>query len=142
MSSLKYFDYSPFTRTLSDQSHYSQAVRLGDRIECSGQGGWDPETGAIPADIAAEVEQAFANVDACLRSAGGRGGWAQVYKVNLYTTELSEPLFAAWAASMRKWAGEHHRPLLTGVAVAGLAVPGMRVEIEVVAYDPEGAKAG
>ncbi|KAK3295178.1 endoribonuclease L-PSP [Chaetomium fimeti] len=141
MSSLKYLDYSPFTRTLSDQSHYSQAVRLGDRIECSGQGGWDPETGAIPADLPAEIEQAFANVDACLRSAGGRG-WGQVYKVNLYTTELSEAAFTAWAACMRKWAGEDHRPLLTGVAVAGLGVPGMRVEIEVVAHDPEGAKAG
>lgn len=60
-----------------------------------------------------------------------------MYKVNLYTTELSEEAFAAWAACMRKWAGEDHRPLLTGVCVAGLAVPGMRVEIEVVAYAPE-----
>ena len=67
-----------------------------------------------------------------------------MYKVNLYTTELSEEAFAAWAASMRKWAGEEHRPLLTGVAVAGLGVPGMRVEVEVVAYvgEGEGAKAG
>lgn len=38
MSSLSYFNYSPFSGTLSDQSHYSQAVRVGDRIECSGQG--------------------------------------------------------------------------------------------------------
>jgi enamine deaminase RidA (YjgF/YER057c/UK114 family) len=64
-----------------------------------------------------------------------------VYKVNLYTTELSEEAFTAWAASMQKWAGESHRPLLTGVAVAGLAVPGMRVEVEVVAYVGEGAES-
>jgi enamine deaminase RidA (YjgF/YER057c/UK114 family) len=102
-------------------------------------GGWDPETGAIPPSLAAEIEQAFANVDACLRSAGGKG-WSQVYRVNLYTTELSEELFTAWAAAMKKWAGEEHRPLLTGVAVAGLALPGMRVEIEVVAYAPEGGE--
>jgi enamine deaminase RidA (YjgF/YER057c/UK114 family) len=38
MSNLKYFNYSDFTLTLSNQSHYSQAVRIGDRIECSGQG--------------------------------------------------------------------------------------------------------
>ncbi|KAH6635810.1 Endoribonuclease L-PSP/chorismate mutase-like protein [Chaetomium tenue] len=110
-----------------------QAVRIGDRIECSGQGGWDPTTGAISASLTAEIEQAFANVDACLRAAGGKG-WGQVYKVNLYTTELSEEMFTAWAASMHKWAGETHRPLMTGVAVAGLGVPGMRVEVEVVAY--------
>ncbi|KAK3304809.1 endoribonuclease L-psp family protein [Chaetomium strumarium] len=140
MSSLRYFNYSPFAGVLSDQSHYSQAVRIADRIECSGQGGWDPETGAIPPSLAAEIEQAFANVDACLRSAGGKG-WSQVYRINLYTTELSEELFAAWAAAMKKWAGEQHRPLLTGVAVAGLALPGMRVEIEVVAHAPESAEA-
>ncbi|KAK4234273.1 Endoribonuclease L-PSP/chorismate mutase-like protein [Achaetomium macrosporum] len=124
---------------LSDQSYYSQAVRIGDRIECSGQGGWDPETGAIPSSLASEIEQAFTNVDACLRSAGGKG-WIQVYRVNLYTTELSEELFTAWAAAMKKWAGEHHKPILTAVAVAGLALPGMRVEIEVVAYAPESAE--
>jgi hypothetical protein len=38
MSAPQYFDYSPFTRILSEKSHYSQAVRIGDRIECSGQG--------------------------------------------------------------------------------------------------------
>ena len=160
MSSLKYFTYSPFAEVLSAQSHYSQAVRVGDRIECSGQGtltqppptpissapltqppgGWDA-TGAIPTSLAAEMEQAFANVDACLRSAGATGGWAQVYKVNLYTTDLSDALFSARAASMKKWAGEGHRPLLTGVGVSGLGLPGMRVEIEVVAHVPAGGEA-
>ncbi|KAL2150546.1 hypothetical protein VTH82DRAFT_7109 [Thermothelomyces myriococcoides] len=136
MSSLSYFNYSPFSGTLSDQSHYSQAVRVGDRIECSGQGGWDPETGAISKSAAEEMEQAFANVDACLRSAGGEG-WSQVYRVNLYVTELSEDLFTAWEASAKKWTGGRHRPILTAVAVAGLALPGMRVEIEVVAHAPQ-----
>ncbi|KAK4108079.1 endoribonuclease L-psp family protein [Canariomyces notabilis] len=136
MSNLKYFNYSDFTLTLSNQSHYSQAVRIGDRIECSGQGGWDPKTGTIPSDITAELEQAFANVDACLRSAGGKG-WSQVYRVNLYTTDLSEAAMTAWAGCMQKWLGPDHRPILTGVGVAKLALPGMRFEIEVVAYDPE-----
>ncbi|KAK4150464.1 Endoribonuclease L-PSP/chorismate mutase-like protein [Chaetomidium leptoderma] len=164
MSSPQYFtSYSPFSGVLSSQSHYSQAVRIGDRIECSGQGNkytpgtttlnnippklnkpCPPETGTIPSSLPAEIDLAFANVDACLRSAscggpgpgGGSGsGWRQVYRVNLYTTvEMGEEMVAAWAACMRKWAGEDHRPLLTGVGVAALAVPGMRVEIEVVAF--------
>lgn len=99
-------------------------------------GGWDPETGAISKSAAEEMEQAFANVDACLRSAGGEG-WSQVYRVNLYVTELSEDLFTAWEASAKKWTGGRHRPILTAVAVAGLALPGMRVEIEVVAHAPQ-----
>ncbi|KAJ4290007.1 hypothetical protein N0V88_006808 [Collariella sp. IMI 366227] len=94
MSNLKHFNYSLFTGILTEQSHYSQAVRVADRIECSGQGGWDPTTGAIPSDLPAKIEQVFANVDACLRSAGGKG-WSQVYGVNLYTTELTEEVFGA-----------------------------------------------
>jgi enamine deaminase RidA (YjgF/YER057c/UK114 family) len=34
-----------------------------------------------------------------------------------------------------------HKPIWTEVGVAKLAAEGMRVEIEVVAYDPEGAKS-
>ena len=38
-----------------------------------------------------------------------------------------------WRECMKKWSGEEHRPILTGVEVKGLAVEGMRVEIEVAA---------
>ncbi|GAB1319880.1 Endoribonuclease L-PSP [Madurella fahalii] len=140
MSHLKYFDYPEYGLVLSNQSRYSQAVRVGDRIECSGQGGWDPTTGQIPSDIAAEIEQAFANVDLCLRTAGGKG-WSQVYRINLYVTDLSEATLGAWGKCMQKWV-PNHRPILTGIGVAQLALPGMRVEIEVVAHDPEGAASG
>ena len=50
-----------------EQFHYSQAVRIGDTLDCSGQGGWDPETGEISDDLATEIEQAFKNVDICLK---------------------------------------------------------------------------
>ncbi|KXX77958.1 RutC family protein in vnfA 5'region [Madurella mycetomatis] len=136
MSHLKYFNSPGFGVVLSDQFRYSQAVRVGDRIECSGQGGWDPATGQIPSDIAAEMEQAFANVDRCLRNAGGKG-WSQVYRINLYVTDLGEAALGAWVECTQKWVPDH-RPILTAVGVAQLAMPGMRVEIEVVAHDPEG----
>ncbi|QLI68687.1 uncharacterized protein G6M90_00g052220, partial [Metarhizium brunneum] len=53
---------------------YSQAVRVGDRIECSGQGGWDPDARGVvvPDDIHEEIAQAFSNVELALRSAGGK----------------------------------------------------------------------
>jgi hypothetical protein len=38
MSGLKYFSYAGFGAQLSDMNHYSQSVRVGDRIETSGQG--------------------------------------------------------------------------------------------------------
>ena len=37
MAHLQYFTYPDFGVVLGDQSYYSQAVRIGDRIECSGQ---------------------------------------------------------------------------------------------------------
>ena len=81
MSHLKYFNYPGWGDLMADT--YSQAVRVGDRIECSGQGtspnqrgthsvapfhdtltnqkltqspptgGWDPVTGELPADKSA-----------------------------------------------------------------------------------------
>ena len=38
MAHLQYFTYPEFGAVLSNESYYSQAVRIGDRIECSGQG--------------------------------------------------------------------------------------------------------
>ncbi len=41
--------------------HYSQAVKIGNRLETAGQGGW---TGAweFPASLAEETAQAFRNL--------------------------------------------------------------------------------
>ena len=38
MSHLKYYAYEPFGTRQQQNFHYSQAVRVGDRIECAGQG--------------------------------------------------------------------------------------------------------
>ena len=38
MAHLQYFSYAGVGERKREQMHYSQAVRIGDRIECSGQG--------------------------------------------------------------------------------------------------------
>ncbi|KAK7976635.1 hypothetical protein PG989_015098 [Apiospora arundinis] len=131
MSHLQYFTYPEFGAVLSNQSYYSQSVRIGDRIECSGQGGWDPVSGDISPDISVEVDRAFANVELALKAAGGQG-WSQVYKVNMFYIELNDEMMAAWRSTVEKWC-PGHRPLLTATGAASLAVPGMHVEIEVAA---------
>lgn len=40
MSGLKYYSYPGVGEWARDKYSYSQAVRIGDRIECSGQGRW------------------------------------------------------------------------------------------------------
>lgn len=44
MSHLKYYAYGPFGSRQQQKFHYSQAVRVGDRIECAGQGMSPPLT--------------------------------------------------------------------------------------------------
>lgn len=43
-------------------------------------------------------------------------------------------------ANFEKWM-PNHAPIWTEIGVKRLGAPDMRVEIEVVAYDPEGAKS-
>lgn len=41
--------------------HYSQAVRIGDRVEAAGQGGWDDD-GNIPEDLEDEIGERHTRV--------------------------------------------------------------------------------
>jgi len=61
--------------------HYSQAVRIGDRVEISGQGGWDDEFG-FPVDLRDEIVAAFDNMERALATAGAT--WLDVIAVNSY----------------------------------------------------------
>lgn len=93
---------------------------------------------AIPTDLDAEIDQAFANVDLCLRHAGGQG-WSQVFRVTSYHVPLSPEAMGAMVRNFRKWMPDH-QPLWTTIGVPKLGEDKMHVEIEVVAHDPEGSK--
>ncbi|KAL7926945.1 hypothetical protein ACQKWADRAFT_279083 [Trichoderma austrokoningii] len=73
MSHLKYYSYDGVGKRNVEKYSYNQAVRVGDRIEISGQGGWHPTTGEFQSDINAQIDQAFANVELTLKNAGGKG---------------------------------------------------------------------
>ncbi|KAK1716000.1 uncharacterized protein BDZ83DRAFT_635321 [Colletotrichum acutatum] len=79
MSGLQYFSYKGYGEKLLQEMHYSQAVRVGDNIEISGQD------------------------------------------------------------NMKKWAPSR-APILTGIGASKLGQPGMRLEVEVSAYDPKGRR--
>ncbi|KAG4440192.1 hypothetical protein IFR05_004337 [Cadophora sp. M221] len=139
MSSLKYYAYEKHGQNNLKQHGYQQAVRVGDRIECAGQGGWNPENGVYFEEINEQIDQAFANVDRNLKDAGGKG-WSQVFRVNSYHIPLNNEALAAVTRNFKKWMPDH-APIWTCVGVTRLGDDDMRVEIEVSAYDPEGAKA-
>ncbi|KAF2752846.1 YjgF-like protein [Pseudovirgaria hyperparasitica] len=135
MSHLEYSAYPGFGTHAAANTHYSQTVRVGDIIKVAGQGGWihssSPPAFPPNASVSSEIERAFSNVQTALVHAGS-AGWAQVYALRVYVTELSDEMSAGIIGELRKWC-PGHRPVMTVVEVKGLFAD-MRIEIEVEAH--------
>ncbi|KAJ7503732.1 putative L-PSP endoribonuclease family protein [Mycena galericulata] len=129
-----YHNYHGVGAVAYDMFGYSQAVRIGDRIECAGQGGWDASAPGprfqIPQDIDAQIDLAFANCELALKAAGGKG-WSEVYKVRSHHVGLDDVAQAAMTRNLKKWAP--HGPIWTLLGVPRLGLDEMKVEIEVYA---------
>lgn len=76
--------------------------------------------------------QAFENVDFTIKDAGGKG-MQSVYKLAIYYSPITEEALNETIVNLRKWFPSH-RPLLTAIGVAKLALPEMHVEIEASAH--------
>ena len=110
---------------------YSQAQRVGNLIFCSGQTGFNPETGTADAnDVAGQTKQALAFLGLVLEAEGL--SLQNVVKCNVYITDMQffQKMNQAYA---EMFAG--HKPARTTVAVAGLPLDAL-VEIECVAEVP------
>lgn len=71
---------------------YSQAIRAGGFLFCSGQIAIDPATGElVHGDIRAQTERVMANLDAVLVAGGS--GWDRVVKVTIFLADMND--FAA-----------------------------------------------
>ena len=69
MNRPQFFSTPGYGDTQLAATHYGQAVRIGDRVETSGQGGWDDEW-TFPGILEDEIVQAFQNVERTLAEAG------------------------------------------------------------------------
>lgn len=68
---------------------YSQAVRIGNTVYCSGQIPLDPATGElVPGDIRVQARRAFDNLQAVVQAAGADFG--QVARLGLYLLDLGQ----------------------------------------------------
>jgi reactive intermediate/imine deaminase len=65
---------------------YSQAVRCGDTVYCSGQIGLDPATMQLAEGIEAQIQRVFRNLQAVAEAAGG--SLADAVKVTIYLVDL------------------------------------------------------
>ena len=108
---------------------YSQAVRAGNFLFCSGQIPLDPTTGElVSGDAAAQTEQVMKNIAAVLYAAGY--GFEQVIKTTVFLVDMSD--FAMMNEVYGRYFG-NHKPGRSTVAVNELP-RGALVEIEVVAH--------
>jgi 2-iminobutanoate/2-iminopropanoate deaminase len=107
---------------------YSQAVRAGDILFCSGQIPLDPATGAlVGGDVSAQARRVMQNIAGVLEAAGA--SFEQVCKTTIYLIDMAD--FAAVNAIYGEYFGGVP-PARSTVAVAALPL-GSRVEIEVAA---------
>ena len=113
--------------------HYSQAVKVGRRVETSGQGEWDDDW-HFPETLADEITQAFRNIERTLSSAGAK--WEHVIAVNSYHVGFTEDVNRIMTEPFRQHM-PNHAPIWTLLGVAALGDPKMRVEIRVTAILPE-----
>jgi 2-iminobutanoate/2-iminopropanoate deaminase len=107
---------------------YSQAVKTGGLIFCSGQIPLNPATGQlIEGDIEAATRQVFGNIEAVLGAAGAT--LADIVKVTVFLTDLAE--FGRMNAVYQSLMGDH-KPARSTVQVAALP-RGVKIEIEAIA---------
>jgi len=69
---------------------YSQAIRAGNLLFCSGQVALDPATGELvaPGDVAAQTRRVLDNLGAVLEAGGAR--WDSVVKVTIYLVDMND----------------------------------------------------
>ncbi|HTU69894.1 MAG TPA: RidA family protein [Candidatus Baltobacteraceae bacterium] len=107
---------------------YSQAIRSGKTLYCSGQIALDPTSGAlIDGDVAAQTEQAMKNLGAVLRAAGF--DYDDIVKTSIFLIDMND--FAAVNEVYGRYV-DAAKPARSTVAVAALP-RGARVEIDCIA---------
>lgn len=142
MATLEYFDTPGYGEIARTRNQYRQALRVGDRVEISGQGGWEADFTLSVTSLEDEIVKACDNVEKTLAEAGA--SWRDVVNVRSYHVPTGEDSIGDQHMSVmvdqfRKRFGEN-LPLWTAVGVQALALPEQRVEIEVVAIVGSGAK--
>lgn len=130
MQKPSFFLTPSYGQRLHEALHYSQAMRIGDRVEISGQGGWNDDL-EIPDTIEDEIAQAFGNVERTLATAGA--DWTHVVHVNSYHVGGFPPVVNETMAKLYRHYMPDHAPIWTQLGVEALGLPTMRIEIRVTA---------
>lgn len=111
---------------------YVHAIRAGNTLYLAGQVARDEHGAVVGQDAAAQARQVYTNIGRVLTAAGAR--WTDVVKVTTYLVDRADS--QAVSAVRFEHFGDH-RPPHTGLIVAGLGSPDLKVEVDVIAVLPE-----
>lgn len=108
---------------------YSYAIRAGDALYLAGQVALDEEGEVVGSTVVEQARQVWSNIEAVLAEADS--SIADVVKVTYYMQDIRE---IAEEIGVRKqvFAGRP-LPAVTAVQAAALGLPGLMMEVDVVA---------
>jgi 2-iminobutanoate/2-iminopropanoate deaminase len=111
---------------------YSPGMGFEKLVFVSGQGATDPATGQLAGpDVETQTEQVFRNLQAILKAAGS--DLPYVLRCGVFLLDIGE--FQKMNAVYQRMFGDH-RPARTTIQAGALPGPGLRVEIDCIAYVP------
>ena len=111
---------------------YSPGVVFDRLILVSGQGAVDPATGGLAGpDVETQTEQCLKNIQAILEAAGS--SLHHVLRCGVFLIDMQE--FPRMNAVYERMFSDN-RPARTTIQAAALPRPGLRVEIDAIAYVP------
>ncbi len=126
MSSARTVSLPGVTHTLP----YSPALAWEKLVFVSGQVGKDPLTGAFDEDIASQTRQTLSNIRALVEAAGTT--LDKTLRMTIYMTDMQNE-FAAMNAVFKEFFVDAF-PARSTVGISHLANPGLKIEIDLVAY--------
>ena len=111
---------------------YSLATVFDRLVFVSGQGAKDPRTDQlVGSDIESQTEQCLKNIESILKAAGS--SLEHVLRCGVFLTDITE--FQKMNAVYSRVFGDH-QPARTTIQAVALPAPGLRVEIDCIAYLP------
>ncbi len=115
-----------------DKLPLAQAKQIGNTIYVSGQVAFNADGKLVgKGNIKAQTRQVFRNIKAILAAAGAK--MEHIVKINTYITDTNKFM------DMLEARGDvfgNNPPASTAVVVAGLAFPGLLIEVEAIAVKP------
>jgi enamine deaminase RidA (YjgF/YER057c/UK114 family) len=123
---------TPDGSTIFNKFGYSPAVRAGDFLYVAGQIGLNPD-GSMPANDEGQIVNAFDRLKIVMEEAGA--SLDDIVELVSYHVGLQNHL-AKFVEIKSRYIGEPY-PTWTILEIAGLARPGLIIEIKAVAYAPK-----